>query len=234
MISKKFIVAASMAASAMLFAWNASAQNYEPRNSWPYLYEEFTAGSVRSSAGDVSKGEFNVDVTGKLHFISGDGKIMEAKMTQVSMAYIGDNTYINRTGRMAKVISQKDRCALILKSEPDYAQMDKSDIGYGMKSSLASTQNVTALSVEGTSLVNMEIKMVTGNKDEGSVIPIKSTYYFLINGLEYEAEKYAVSNIPGLDKAAFKAFQKAEKIKWNKEESLEKVLDFIISQKAAE
>ena len=81
----------------------------------------------------------------------------------------------------------------------------------------------------------MELKIVAGSKGEGSVIPMKGTYYFLINGLEYEAEKYTVTNnIPGLDKAAFKAFQKAEKIKWTKVESLEKVLDFITAKPAAE
>ncbi len=229
-------IVSGIAAAAFLLgsAIGASAQKYEPRGSWPYLYKDFTEGVVNTSSGPGNKGEFNIDVYGKLHFISNDGKIMEAKMAQVVMAKIGEDTYFNRGGRMAKIISRHGSGALILKTEPNYAQMDQADVGYGMKSSTSATKNVAVIQTEGTSFVNMELKAVTGSKDEGEVVPLKQTYYFLVNGMEYEAERYVVSNIDGIDKAALKAFLKAEKIKWNKVESLEKVLDFIMEQTASE
>lgn len=64
-------------------------------------------------------------------------------------------------------------------------------------------------------------------KNEGREIPVITQYYFIIEGRLLEANKGEIAKYVGDSrKQEWKAFLKAQKIKWKREESLMKVLDF--------
>ena len=106
--------------------------------------------------------------------------------------------------------------------------MAKTDIGYGISSATASSQNVTSLLGESaTLLVNMDITQALSKRVAGKVFPTMETLYLKINSDILPATKKDVLYLSFVDKSAADAFFKANKIKWKNEESLLKVVDFI-------
>lgn len=207
----------------------AAAQNYDykPRETWPYLLEEFTFGGVHTSGGDnLNEGYYNVSVVdGKLHYIK-DGKIMEADMRLVQYARIGRALYVNRFGRMEEVVAEEGSRMLLRSSLVDMDRLEKADIGYGVSSATASTQSLTGMQISGISQ-NMELETAIEGAKSGPVLPLKVRYSYLLGTRQIDATKSAVLALPGIDQAAAKAFFKQEKIKWSKPESLAKVLKFL-------
>lgn len=213
---------------ALCLACGASAQKFEPRQTWPYLLEEFTLGSVRTSAGVVIRDEAFLNVSipdGRLHYIQ-NGKIMAADMTQVYTVLIGKDVFMNRGGRLEQVLYEGDGALLLKKTEVDMVKLSKSDIGYGVSSATASTQKLTGLGAEGM-LINMDFSTAIENAKTGEYLPLDESYSFLVKGKEIPAKKADFLALEGLDPAGAKAFLKEQKIKWNKPLDLVKVLDYI-------
>jgi hypothetical protein len=211
-----------------ILCFQAVAQNYDykPRETWPYLLESFTLGGVHTSVGtDLNEGFYNISVVdGKLHYIK-DGKIMEADMRLIQYARIGDKMYLNRFGQMEEVLFEEGRYCLLRSSLVDMDRLAKTDIGYGVSSATASAQNLSGLSVSGISQ-NMDLQDAIQGAKDGSILPLRTKYSFLMGSRQIDATKAAVLAIPGIDKAAAKAFIKQEKIKWSKPDSLAKLLKF--------
>lgn len=211
--------------------FQAAAQNYDykPRETWPYLLEEFTSGGIHTSGGaNLNEGFYNISVVdGKLHFIR-DGKIMEADMRLIQFARIGNRLYLNRLGRMEEVVAEEgDGTYMLLRStEVDLDRLAKADIGYGVSSATASTQSLNNLGLAGAT-VSMELQAAIAGAKAGNVLPVREKYGFLIGARPVEASKRAFLALPGIDAADAKAFIKREKIKWSKPESLAKVLKYI-------
>ena len=207
-----------------------SAQNYDykPRETWPYLLEEFTSGGVHTCGGeDINEGWYNVSVLdGKLHFVQ-NGYIMEADMRQVKYARIGESLYVNRMGKMEQVVAEEGPYVLLLSVLVDMASLSKSDIGYGVSSATATTQNINNLGMTGAVTVSTELEAAIAGAKYGTVLPLRKRYDFMLGARQIEASRAAVMALPGIDKAAAKSFFKQEKINWNKQESLAKVLKYL-------
>lgn len=206
----------------------ALAQNYDykPRESWPYLLESFTEGGIHTTVGtDLNEGFYNISVVdGKLHYIQ-NGKILEADMRLVQYARIGGNMYVNRLGKMEEVLFGEGTYVLLRSTLVDMDKLAKTDIGYGVSSATASTQHLSGLEISGISQ-NMELETAIQGAKDGKVLPLRIKYSFLLGARQVDATKSAVLAIPGIDKAAVKAYIKQEKIKWSKPESLAKMLIF--------
>jgi len=207
----------------------AAAQNYDykPRETWPYLLEEFTSGGVHTSGGaNLNDGWYNVSVVdGKLHYIQ-NGRIMEADMRQVQYARIGNSMFVNRLGCMKQVVAEEGNCALLRTALVDMDRLNKSDIGYGVSSATASTQNVNNLGMAGAT-VSMELEAAIAGSKTGNVLPLRVRYEFMLGARQIDADKATVLALPGIDKAAARNYFKQEKINWSKPESLAKVLKYL-------
>lgn len=207
----------------------AAAQNYDykPRETWPYLLEEFTSGGVHTSGGaNLNDGWYNVSVVdGKLHYIQ-NGRIMEADMRQVQYARIGNSMFVNRLGCMKQVVAEEGNCALLRTALVDMDRLNKSDIGYGVSSATASTQSVNNLGMAGAT-VSMELEAAIAGSKSGNILPLRVRYEFMLGARQIDADKATVLALPGIDKAAAKNYFKQEKINWSKPESLAKVLKYL-------
>ena len=221
---KKLLIAALAAISISAFA-----QEYHPRESWPYLMEEFGAGVVTNFGGEVSAdGFFNVSVVdGKLHFVQ-DGTIMAANMNKLQAVRIGERVFINRMGKLKEVVAEERGGLFVLRDvSVDMDELAKTDIGFGARSAVASTQRVNGLGMGGGTTVNLALESAIAAAKDGAELPVKEKYVFLIKSREYPADKASFLSMEGLDKASAKAFLKNEKIKWRNAESLGKVLNYI-------
>lgn len=219
----------------LLAAGQGYAQRYQPRDTWPYLNEEFVEGNVRVSGGDLLEGRLlNVCIAdGRLHYVE-DGSIMAADMNNVFTASIGGFVYVNRGGKMFKVLVETDGGAVLQFTEVDFEEMNKTDIGYGISSSTASSQHTTLSGLGLTDEMggfgiagNSRYEAVRDNKGSGKVIPQKESLWLLVGGSMIPATRKDFLSYPGIDKDAAAKFLKENKIKWNKPLSLAKVVEYL-------
>lgn len=216
----------------ILAVCQAFSQEYKPRETWPFVYEEFTDGAARMRSGDlVSEAPFNIAVhDGSLMYVDNDGIIMQADMSKVYTAKVGDDVYVNVLGRMYKVLSELDLGNIVTGVEIDREAQDKVSIGYGISSSTASTQGVSLL-MDGRFFQNgRSLQQTSLDKFNGNVLPTKEVWYLMVGGRLIPASRQEILNTPGIDKKAATAFIKQEKIKWNDVSSLEKLLVFVAAQ----
>ena len=238
MRTKSYDMKKILAMLCILVVNNLIARDFDPKDTWAYLYEDFTPGKVYNSKGDIIlEGKVNVSVLdGKLHYVKGD-KIMEADMLQVYSVTITETKedryssttqedfYMNVGEKMMRVVSRSDKSAVLESVEVDMDKLSKAEIGYGITSSSASVQGVHMAAM--SSLVSTTYIDANEKKGSGERIPIKEYTYLLTRGTLVIAKKREVVKLPGLDRKAAEAFFKEEKIKWNSAEDLQKVADYI-------
>ncbi len=214
---------------------DADALPYEPMDSWPYMYEQFESGKVRTTNGALlTYASLNICIAdGKLHYIEA-GKIMQANMSQIFTALLGENdVYVNAGGKMYRVIVETDEGSILELTSVDVDELSKVDIGYGVSSSTASRTNTSLAglgmeTLDGVNMVNMTITNAEQKKNSGNVLPLKKTLYLYVSGKVIPANKREIQQL--VDKDTAKAFFKANKIKWNKAESLLPLLPFLKEQ----
>lgn len=212
----------------LAFSVSASAQRYEPTDKWPYVNQTFLQGNVRTSSGAlVRSAELNVCLSnGSLHYIN-DGKIMQIDMNTIYTASIGNAVFLNAAGRMMKVLAEGDGvCVLELRSI-DVEELGKVNIGYGISSATASSENVNILNEMSSDMVNMSLTNALRDAESGKRLPLLIEKYIWVNGMAIRASKSDIANAPGVNKSELNAFVKQNKIKWNDVPSLLKVAEFL-------
>jgi len=210
-------------------AFSQDNQAFEPRDTWPFVYESFTDGSIYSSTGEtLLNAKMNVSVLNqKLYYLKGE-TIMEADMVRLYAAKIGpaQDVYVNVGAKMYRVLAESDGGAALQADILDAERYNKASIGYGVTSYTASTQNVSGLAMESSAGVNINTAMAS--REGGEPLPILQKKYILYGqGRMVPALKREVMDIPDLDKQAAKEFFKENKIKWNQAASLTQVADFL-------
>ena len=80
---------------------------FKPKDSWPFLYEDFTEGVVCSDTGDdILTGRVNVSVLNQnLYYLKGED-IMEADMLKVFSVRVGLDVFVNVAGKLYKVLAE--------------------------------------------------------------------------------------------------------------------------------
>lgn len=204
---------------------------FEPRETWPYIYESFEPGAVRTSSGAlIAEGQYNVCVAdGSLHYIS-DGTVMKADMASIYTAKVGEDVYVKVRGAMYKVLAENDYGSILEGVEVDWDEYNKVEVGYGVSVSTSSRHglNVMALDTGGNiNILNERLQVVSDNKMRGKVVPLKVTTYIYCHNRLTRAGKADILDLPGIDKKDANSFIKQEKIKWRKTDSLLKVLEYI-------
>lgn len=210
-------------------AFSQDNQAFEPKDTWPFVYESFTDGSIYSSTGEtLLNAKMNVSVLNqKLYYLKGE-TIMEADMVRLYAAKIGpaQDVYVNVGAKMYRVLAESDGGAALQADILDAERYNKASIGYGVTSYTASTQNVSGLAMESSAGVNINTAMAS--REGGEPLPILQKKYILYGqGRMVPALKREVMDIPDLDKQAAKEFFKENKIKWNQAASLTQVADFL-------
>ena len=213
----------------------ANAQRYEPRTTWPFIYEEFAEGNIRFLDGKVlTYDKLNISViNGHVMYVdSSKDQIMQADMMKVSLVKIGEDTYLNVQGRLYKVLNQTENGVVLAKSEINEYKLGKTEIGYGVSSATASSQGASAFALESSfsnSVISMGYNSLsTGeSKLSGEVLPVDEILYLWVGNYLVKATKKDVSDLSAVDKSEFNSFLKGNKVKWNDPQSLVPVIDFL-------
>lgn len=208
-------------------AATASAQN-NPTTTWPYLYPEFTQGTVYLAGGNTVVQDLNIHIRhDHLHYADAEGIIKEASLAEVMMAIIGEDRYVNIYGEMMKVIAQGEKKGFIVAEIlGDFAALQETGGAYGVSSTTSATRRLS--SIETDSQINQNHMLLQQSRSDGTAINLVTNYYLVTSTRTVKATKRDVENaIPQEKKAEWKAWLKKNKVKWNNPESLVKVVDYI-------
>ena len=203
----------------------------EPTTNWPYLYPEFREGelNIRSKA---EKALFNIHLDlGALHYVE-DGRIKEANTLNATTLIIGNDVFRNVGGKMMKMLAEAEDGFVVEETRANYTAVVKKDGAYGTTALNSTTTksflyNENVLNGYNGYLMTDVYKDLHAMKDQSEKLPVLKNRYLVIGLDQIKADRQNVLDIDGLDKKAFKAFLKAEKIKWDDPQDLVKVLDFI-------
>lgn len=219
----------------LLLAVPILAQEEGPTANWPYLYPEFKEGvlQVRSK---TEKALFNIHLDlGALHYVQ-NGIIKEANTMNATILVVGDDLFRNVGGKMLKVMAQSQGGYIVQEVRANYGAVVRDDGSMGT-TALNSTTTKTFLynqnvinGYNGYLLTDVYADLLA-MKDNSEKLPVRESLYLIIGLEQIPAERKAVAALEGLDKKAFKAFLKSEKIEWDDPQDLVKVLDFITADR---
>jgi len=216
------------AAVALTLVLSAFADSFEPNTKWPYLYESFTSGTVYSENNEKSESLLNVHLSGNvLHFINSDGRVCQTPDKGVIRVEIGSDAYIFSNHKLMQILDSNGTNVLLLLQRGAFDRIRKSGTGaYGADLTSSSTRNLSSFDMAGIGMP--ELGKMLQEKNDGYAIPLVKEYYFVINGVQIDADKKSVEECLSEEKKAqWPAFLKENKIKWKKPESLKKVLEFL-------
>lgn len=197
-----------------------------PSTTWPYLYDNFTPGVIYMDGGAKSEVLMNVQVRhDRLHFIDKD-IIKEANLANVIAVTIGKDNYIPVSGELRKIVAQNENGVVAVSLLGDFAALQETGGGYGASSESASTRKLSSVEVDGQ--VNQNHMLILKEKENGADLNMLTTYYIIKGGSCIKATRKDVEDaLSDSAKAGWKAWLKANKIKWKDPESLLKVVDYI-------
>ena len=218
-MKKFFLLTALMLCGISTFAQE---DEYLPTTTWPYVYQDFSAGYVTLTDGSVKTLLVNVNLVREtLHFI--DGEMIRENFDIVSVK-IGDDLWVNAGGRVRKVLARNENGFVVEGIDVDYATLNSTGGAYGSSSTTLGTMALTSLEGIGatnssSSLNHMELK---ASKNNGQILPLIKKKYIFAEGKFIFATRKDISEEVGAD--AVKAFLKTVKVKWNSPESLLQLL----------
>ena len=214
--------------AAMLAMIPAAAQT--PSTTWPYLYDNFIPGVIYMQDGAKSEVQLNVNVRhDRLHFIDKE-IIKDADLSRVLAVTAGDDKYIPVDGELRKVFAESDKGAVVASLLGDFAALQETGGGYGASSETASTRKLSSVEVDGQ--VNQNHMLILQEKENGAELNLITTYYLIQGKSCIKATRKDVESVlSNAAKANWKAWLKANKIKWKDPESLLKVVEFISDNK---
>ena len=219
---------------AMLMAVAASAQKDSPTTSWPYLYPDFMEGELEVRT-KITKALVNIHLNlGALHYVE-NGKIKESSTIGITKLVIGDDVFRNVGGKMMKMLAEAEDGFVVEETRANYTAVVKKDGAYGTTALNSTTTksflyNENVLNGYNGYLMTDIYKDLHAMKDQSEKLPVLKNRYLVIGLNQIKADKQNVLDIDGLDKKAFKAFLKTEKIKWDDPQDLVKVIEFITAE----
>lgn len=207
----------------------AEAQKFEPNTKWPYLYENFTPGTIFFEGNQKSTADMNIHLWGNvLHYVKADGRIYQSDDKKIVRVEIGSDAYIYIDRQLMHVIANQGTNLLVKLTKGDFDAMRSSGGGaYGSSLNSSASRDLSSLGFDLGGLNNPELGLMLQEKKEGRTIPLADRYFFIINGQQVDASKKGFVKFVGEARAeALKNFLKEKKTKWKNEKSLTQLLDF--------
>ncbi len=197
----------------------------EPTTTWPYIFKDFTEATVYMSKGGKIEYKANVHLAkSTLHYIA-DDMINEVRGRDILLVDFGGRKFMNVNNSLMEVVEEVEGGFIAMLREINFTELNETGGAYGSSSATTSTKALSSLEGIGSITTHM---LQQDNKNSGKVLPLQSSYYIVTEGRVYPANKSMIEDFLPVDKkAAFKAFVKQNKIKWNNPQSLIKLVEVL-------
>ena len=178
---------------------------------------------------------FNIHLDlGALHYVE-DGRIKEANILNATTLVIGNDVFRNVAGKMLKVLARAQGGYIVEETRATYSAVVRNDGAYGTTALNSTTTktflyNENAINQYNGYLLTVVYADLLAMKNDAEKLPVNRNLYLVIGLEQIPANRKSVSALEGLDKKAFNAFLKSEKIEWSDPEDLVKVIDFITAE----
>ena len=191
------------------------ADKYTPTEGWPYLYSDFVPAIVYYKGGKCESANINVHLlSNKLHFTDGENIMIVRNALQIdSVVCESGITLLYKGNKYVEKLAQSKYIVVGRTCEIDINSLNDSGGAYGISTTSAATQNVASFSDHGNMAAQRYNDMIADRHNNREIC---------------HANKSGINDI--LDKEqrkAFKAFLKANKIKWKESESLLLVAQYL-------
>ncbi len=218
---KKFLIVLT----ALVISTNLIAQ-YAPNTRWPYINEHFQEGTIYFEGNKKSPSKLNIHLWGNvLHYVDKNGKILQTTDKDILRVEVGTVPYLFVDGQLMELIGEKSGNVLVKLVRGDFDAMKEGTGAYGASLNSSAKMDLTSLDLGG--MDKPELAKMQAEKNDGREIPLVTEYFYVIGGQMIEARKSKLSDYIGKARETeWKDFQKLYKIKWKKEDSLLKVLEF--------
>ena len=216
----------------VLLAAVAVAQNEAPTTNWPYLYPDFMEGEILRTRGKAVKSKLNIHLNlGALHYVE-DGRIKESATLDVVTLFIGEDVFRNVGGKMLKVMAETEGGFVVMETKGNFTSVVRNDGAYGTTSLNSTTtktflHNQNVVNAYNGYLMTDVYADLLAMKDDSESLRVIESMYLVIGHQQIPADKKSVAALEGIDKKAFNAFLKAEKIRWTNPQDLVKVIEYI-------
>jgi|GEM_PF-838726 len=159
----------------------------EPTTTYPYLYPQFTDGTVVLDGGKEEARKLNIHLRAdKLHYIDG-GIIKEVFLKDVNAVKIGNDVFVPVYGSMMKVVAKNDNGMVVVEILGDFEASREATGAYGTSSTSSATMKLT--SVQTDAQVNQNYMNILNEKDHGVPLRTVSTYYIFTQKLKVKAAR---------------------------------------------
>jgi hypothetical protein len=206
------------------FIANTYAQKYSPTTHWPFLYEDFQNGTVYFSDSAKDKQQkLNIHLLhATLWHVDGENVLLSDPKGIIKVS-IGTDSFIYMNGELVRLVKTAGDYALVESVKGNYNAIVSPGSGaYGM-----STQSLSASKQSSIGVMNYMQTML--DKKEGANLPLIRKYYFILSERIVQATRKEVEKAVSKESLpTLRAFVKEHKIKWNEEESLISLLDFLL------
>lgn len=210
-----------------------SAKKHVPTDKWPFVNRDFAPGEAILHNGQrviVEKANISV-ADGKLYFIDNDS--LKVSSDFVIAARVGSDDYVYADSRLMKVLRKTEHGVVLYDACVDIEALNRSDVGYGFKSSVSSTEKRTMYEMGSGAVMSLRMEhRPIGDlelaKDQGEELPLRETKYVYVYGrAAVRAVKPEIREIPGLDKKHLNDFWKKNKVKYSDDDSLAALVEFL-------
>lgn len=225
MLMKKFLLAGFLGLSALL---TLSVHAGEPTTMWPYLFDDFTEATYYFRSGEKGSARVNIHLLrNDLHYLNGSQIYTTNGQNEIARIVLADSTqFVRCEDKFVQVLGETPQALFGRWTNGDFDRLLQNKGAYGTSSSTSATNKLSSLQIGGISNLNYDLIRV--ERENGQTLPLTSKMCFVIGGQMYNANKRTISKLlPESKQKEFNAFLKANKVKWNKVEGLQKVLDYI-------
>lgn len=204
-----------------------SAQSYEPNTKWPYIYEDFTGGTIYFEGNKKKEAMLNIHLWGnKLHYLNESQRIFQSDGKGVIRVEIGNDAYLYSDNKLVRIIKAEKNNVLVELTSGDFDVLFAGTGAYGSSLNSSASRDLSSLDLGG--MDSPELGRMLQERNDGRDIPLKHQFYFIINGRQIEATKKEVESLLNDEgKKEWKTFLKQNKVKWKHVDSLTQVLSFI-------
>lgn len=223
---KKFLFAGVLG---MFASCCLCAHAWEPTTMWPYLFEDFTDASLCFTSGDTGKARVNIHLLrNDLHYLNGSKIYTPDNQNEVSrIVLLSDSTtFVRCENYFVEVLGETAQAIVGRRTNGDFDRLLQKPGAYGTSSSTSAVDNLSSLQIGGVSNLNYDLIRV--ERENSETLPLSVRFCFVIEGTIYNANKRTISKLlPKEDRKEFNAFLKKNKVKWNRVEGLQQVLEYI-------
>ena len=219
---KKYILIVSV----FLLAGLLNAQSFNPTTKWPYVYKNFQSGTIYFNDKQTLELQVNIHLLKSvLHYVNQDMIYHADTSNPIDSIIINKVKYVYMDNQLVEVIGEKKNNKLVLLKTGDFDVLFTTTGAYGTAAHTSAVNDLASYEIGGIS--NMNHRQLILEKEDGKLLPVKTSMYFIIDDKPVLATKKGLKDILNADKfKQLEVYAKENKIKWKKTGDLEKILLF--------